>query len=574
MSKEKKVRRTMIGGQALLEGVMMRGRTSMAMAVRDDKGDIRIETARITPPKWYNKVPIVRGVVSFVLSLVTGISTLMKSAEVSTPDEDMPGKGAMTFSVILGVVLAVGLFILLPYGITWLFETYCGLEGVLWISLIEGGIRLLLFVGYLFLVSRIKDIRRTFMYHGAEHRTINCYEKGLDMTVENVQKCSTRHNRCGTTFLFFVMVLSILIFALTNWLFSLMGDWGNNVFVKLGLRLALLPLVAGLSFELLRGLALLPDNAFTTVLRAPGLALQRLTTYPPEDDMAEVAIASFLAVLEMDNDATVPTTKFDQVPVATLKTRLRQELPETADDAEIDWILCDALGVKRGELGRYTAVSVAVRDRCYKIAEKRKTAPLDYVLGYTEFYGLRITVGEGVLVPRPETELLAERAIQAVGDRQAAVLDLCCGSGCIALAVASNTAAKVTAADISDAALGYARKNTEKAGVEVVKSDLFDALEGRTFDVIVCNPPYIATNVIDTLDPEVKAEPTLALDGGADGLDVYRRIAAKYREHLNPDGVLLLEIGYDQGETVPALFGGGKVYKDYGGHNRIVEIKG
>ena len=327
--KEKKVRRTLIGGQALMEGVMMRGRTAMAMAVRDDAGEIRLETERLKGARWYNKVPVIRGVAAFVSSLVTGVSTLMKSAEVSTPDEEMPGKGAMTFAVVLGVVLAVGLFILLPSGVTWVFERFCGLENILAISLIEGLVRLAMSVVCVLLVSRMLDIRRAVMYHGAEHRTINCYEKGLEMTVENVQKCSTRHNRCGTTFLFFVMVVSIVVFALTNWIFSFFGSWSANVFVRILLRLALLPLVAGLSYELLRGLALMPDNAFTNVLRAPGLALQRLTTYPPEDEMAEVALKSFLAVLEMDENPQVETVTFDKIPVAVLREGIAARLPES-----------------------------------------------------------------------------------------------------------------------------------------------------------------------------------------------------------------------------------------------------
>lgn len=316
---EKETRRTAIGGQALMEGVMMRGRTAMAMAVRDDAGEIRLETVRLKPRRWYSRIPIVRGVVAFVASLVSGVSTLMKSAEVSTPDEEMPGKGAMTIAMLVGILLAVGLFILLPSCITWLFERFCGLHNILYISLIEGGARLTIFVLYLLLVASMRDIRRTFMYHGAEHRTINCYEKGLEMTVENVQTCSTRHNRCGTTFLFFVMVVSIIVFALTNWAFSYLGDWSANVFVRIGLRLALLPFVAGVSYELLRALAALPDNIFTNILRAPGLALQRLTTFPPEDEMVEVALKSFLTVLAMDADEKIETVSFDKIPATEFR---------------------------------------------------------------------------------------------------------------------------------------------------------------------------------------------------------------------------------------------------------------
>ena len=201
--KQKNVKRTMIGGQALMEGVMMRGSTSMAMAVRSPDGSIMLETSRLKGRRWYSKVPIVRGVVSFVSSLVTGMGTLMRSAEVSTPDEETPGKGWMAFAVIVGVLLAVGLFILLPGFLgDLLFKELINLKSlvgyktaILLESLFEGILRILIFVLYLLIVSRMKDIRRTFMYHGAEHRTINCFEKGYDMTVENVQKSSTRHNR-------------------------------------------------------------------------------------------------------------------------------------------------------------------------------------------------------------------------------------------------------------------------------------------------------------------------------------------------------------------------------------------
>ena len=246
--KEKKARRTMIGGQALMEGVMMRGQHSMAMAVRTPDGGIELETQRLSGGKWYRKVPVVRGVVSFVSSLITGMRTLMRSAEVSTPDEETPGKGWMAFAVIVGVLLAVGLFILLPGFLgDLLFKDLINLKSlvgyktaILLESLFEGILRILIFVLYLLIVSRMKDIRRTFMYHGAEHRTINCFEKGYDMTVENVQKCSTRHNRCGTTFLFFVMVISILVFALARWALSYIKlsdgtSWSDNRWER-GLR--------------------------------------------------------------------------------------------------------------------------------------------------------------------------------------------------------------------------------------------------------------------------------------------------------------------------------------------------
>lgn len=389
-TKPKKERVSLIGGQALMEGVLMRGKTSEAMAVRTPDGEIALQTRRLpTKGQWYKKVPIVRGVVAFAVSLISGMSALMQSAKISGEEDETPGGGAMAIAVLLGIALAVGLFILLPSFLTSLIEKAVTLWA--WLSgLIEGVIRIIIFVLYLLIVSRMKDIRRTFMYHGAEHRTINCYEKGLDMTVENVQKCSTRHNRCGTTFLFLVVVISILVFALTNWLLSLTGlRIMGNMFVRMGVRILLLPIVAGVSYEVLRLLAALPDNAFTNALRAPGLALQRLTTYPPDDAMAQVALKSFLAVLEMDGNENIKPVKFFERDIETVGAEFKQMLEQNGiDKREYDWMLAEVIGLKKGQ--RFEITRLAPDDYVkLKGYVKRRSAgePLDYILGHTEFCG-------------------------------------------------------------------------------------------------------------------------------------------------------------------------------------------
>lgn len=569
---------------------MMRGATSMAMAVRAPDGSIMLETSRLSGKKWYNKVPIIRGVVSFVSSLVSGMSTLMRSAEVSTPDEDTPGKGWMAFAVILGVVLAVGLFILLPgflndllLGKVIKLHEYVGAKTeILLESLFEGILRIIIFVLYLFIVSRLKDIRRTFMYHGAEHRTINCYEKGYDMTVENVQKCSTRHNRCGTTFLFFVMIVSILVFALCRWALSYVpfgsGSLSDNRWILTVVRLAMLPLVAGLSYELLRGLAMLPDNAFTNILRAPGLALQRLTTYPPEDDMAEVALKSFLAVLNMDADQSIQPVKFGEHKITDVRRELQTGLiayglDEREASAEADWIMCHCAKVRRNELDSMRVFAHADYTEAVKILSRRTEGePLDYITGESEFYGCKIKVNESVLIPRMETEILAEEAIKKIGESAADVLDMCTGSGCIALAIVKNTRAKVTASDISDAALAVAKENLKDTDAKVVQSDLFASIDGK-FDLIVCNPPYIRSVDIENLASEVKAQPHMALDGGEDGLNFYRRIREGYRDKLSDGGALMLEIGYNQAEDIKKIFGGKtEIIRDLDGNDRVAVI--
>ena len=583
--KEVKVNRTLIGGQALMEGVMMQGATSMAMAVRTESGDILTETKRLKPKRWYSRVPIVRGIVAFVKSLIGGTSVLLKSAEVIYPEEDTPSKGSFAVATALGLVLAIALFMLLPSFLADMVEKLFGIWsislGILWKSLIEGVIRIAIFVLYLFIVSRIKDIRRTFMYHGAEHRTINCFERGMELTPENVQKCSTKHNRCGTTFLFFVMVVSILVFSLATWLLSILGWTNIGVFGRMGVRLLLLPLVAGLSYELLRFLAKLPDNKFTNVLRAPGLALQRLTTYPPEIEMAEVAIASFELVRQMDADQSIQPHKFGEFTMPELKKLVKDRLVKAnvTEDAEVDWLIAAALRKKRGELASVEKTTLSDYRRVAELVDKRvKGVPLDYIIKRSDFYGIKLYVDENVLVPRLDTEIVADEVIKYLnkdnGGEGRSVLDLMTGSGCIARAIVEKTAAAVTASDISDGALGVAKRNLENTRAEVVKSDGFTGLTGRTFDVIVSNPPYIRRSEIETLQPEVKCQPHIALDGGEDGLDFYRLIADNAAKYLISGGALFLEIGYDQREEVTALlekdFMNIACVKDYGGNDRVI----
>ena len=229
MKKEKQTK-TSIGGQAVIEGVMMRGKTAMATAVRDERGEILLETKRITPASkkcGFLKLPIIRGFIAFFDSLVGGTKVLMRSATVFGEDESSSfdkwlskktGVNATDIAIYLGValglMLSLFLFFFLPQMIADLF-TFINPNSI-WYYLIEGLIRILIFVGYILLTSLLKDVKRTYMYHGAEHKTISCYEKGLDLTVENVKTCTRVHDRCGTTFMFIVMFVSILVFATIN----------------------------------------------------------------------------------------------------------------------------------------------------------------------------------------------------------------------------------------------------------------------------------------------------------------------------------------------------------------------
>ena len=592
--KVKSCARTSIGGQAVLEGVMMRGNSAMATAVRDADGIIRVESKRITPQKERNlffRLPIVRGVVSFVSSMVTGIKTLMRSADVYGESE--PSKfekwmadklkiNAMsvvtTFSLLMGLALAILLFMYLPQlareGLEWIFVTKFDIWAK---NFIEGGLKLLIFIGYILLSTALKDIRRTFMYHGAEHKTISCFESGMDLTVENAKKCTRVHNRCGTTFMVFVMVISILSFALVE---SLIGTDVEKIYRVL-LKLALLPVVAGLSYELLKGLAK-TDCFIFYPLKLPGLLLQRITTREPDDKMLEVAITAFKTVMDMDADKSIPEVEFI-VPKKRkdLLNEVKEKLAKhnIEEQAEAEWIISLALNIKRDELNVENLVSAKDVENINKIVNERISGrPLWYCVGDANFYGYTIKVDERVLIPRPETELLVLNAIKHI-NKESKVLDLCTGSGAIAIAVKKESGATVTAIDISKVALDLAKENAKINGAEIefIESDLFEkiASENRKFDVIISNPPYIKSEDINTLQVEVKEfEPKIALDGGVDGYDFYRIISLNAKRYLNDNGVLLLECGVGQAQEIVKMldgFNSVEIIKDYENIDRIVK---
>ncbi len=295
-----------IGGQAVLEGVMMKSKAGVALAVRTPDGKISLEKQKKSPSekaKKISRIPIVRGAVNLVLTMIEGVKILMHSAELTGEEEDyQPSKFEKWISeklhikimdvvafvaVVLALVLFIGLFILLPTFIAGFLPK--GMNTYLR-SLVEGLMRIIIFIGYLMAVSCMKDIKRTFMYHGAEHKTIACYEHEMELTPENAAKCSRLHPRCGTSFMLIVMIIAILIYGLFP-----IEVWWQRMLV----RILMLPVVAGVSYEVLKLLAK-SENIIVRTLRAPGLALQRLTTKEPTNDMLEVAITSFKGVLVME----------------------------------------------------------------------------------------------------------------------------------------------------------------------------------------------------------------------------------------------------------------------------------
>ena len=605
--KKKKLNRTSIGGQAVMEGVMMRGKASMATAVRDPQGCIQIESERLTPPEKRckaTKIPFVRGVINFVSSLVDGNRVLMRSADVAFPEDDQPSKaekwleekhkislsGIVNFiSTLLGVVLALAIFIALPQFLTGFLpfdKTSTGLDG-LWFNLIEGGIRLAIFILYILLISLIPSLKRVFMYHGAEHKTITCYEEGKELTVENVRGCSRVHDRCGTTFLFLVMIVSILVFSLANvavakWLYT--SNDKLNGLIRFGFKILMLPIVAGISYEILRLLSK-TKSKFFLIFKLPGLLLQRLTTREPEDGMIECAVTAFKTVLAMDEDPTIPEKVFAVQGKMSdlLKNTKKRFAANQIDEDEAEWIFSLVLKIPKSSVAsEERIVKLEQAKEIIRIADERLTGrPLWYVIGDTDFCGYTIKVDERVLIPRPETEEMVMMAVAAAEEGQN-ILDLCTGSGAIAIAMykeleKNGRKCKVTAVDISAEALELAKENAEanEADILFIQSDLFTRIRGR-FDIIITNPPYIPTATVETLQREVKDfEPRLALDGGEDGLDFYRRIAAEAGKYLTRGGMLIMEVGEGEAQEVVKMFKGhayAMVSQDFNGIERYVKI--
>lgn len=304
----KEVKKTSIGGQALIEGIMMKGPDKIATAVRKPDGEIEVKESDINQifKNKFFKLPLIRG--SFVLidSLVTGVKELMFSAEFYGDDyeedafdkflkkifKDKADTAIIYASVIIALIFSVGIFILGPTLLTNLAKNL--IHNTFLLNLVEGIIRVSLFVGYVYLVSKLEDIKRVFMYHGAEHKTIHCYEHKEDLTVANVRKYSTLHPRCGTSFMINVMLISIIVFSFFGW---------PNPFMRLVIRLAMLPLIAGISYELNKYVGRCEkENILTRIISYPGFLIQKITTKEPDDSMIEVAIEAMKRVIPANGE--------------------------------------------------------------------------------------------------------------------------------------------------------------------------------------------------------------------------------------------------------------------------------
>lgn len=297
-----------VGGQALIEGVMMRGKTGIATAVRKSDGEIVVTKEEFIPYSKRNKIlglPIIRGFVSLIESLIVGMKSLNYSASFFEEEEeeskfdkwfqgvfkDKSNDVLMGFSFVISMIISISLFVALPNVVANLFKKF-GIENTVMLNIIEGIIRVTLFIIYITLISKMEDIKRVFQYHGAEHKTIFCYESGDELTPENAQKYTRLHPRCGTNFMFLVMIVSIMLFSLVGW---------QSLTQRILYRILLLPVVSGITYEIIKWMGR-GESYLSKVMAMPGLALQKITTNEPDLSQLEVAIKSLKVAEGIDVD--------------------------------------------------------------------------------------------------------------------------------------------------------------------------------------------------------------------------------------------------------------------------------
>ena len=575
-----------VGGQAIIEGVMMRGSKGLATAIRTPSGKIEVnvkKTKPITKKYKFLNIPIIRGAVVLIDSLIVGIKTLNYSASFFEEDEEeskfdiwlkekLGDKGAndllVTFTMMISLLVAAGLFLGIPTAIASLFKN-TGISSVA-LNLIEAIIRIAILITYMFLISKLDDIYRVFQYHGAEHKTIFCYEADEKLTVENVRKFGRLHPRCGTNFLFLTMLVSVILFSLTGW---------GGFLQRLILRIVLMPIVAGITYEIIKWLGR-TESKLGKIIAYPGLKLQELTTKEPDDAQLEVAIESLKAAEGIEYKKKIGELLIDG-------NKILKEANIDTYILDTQLLLGKVLGKDKLHLitNKEEEVSKFKEREFYSLIEKRKNKmPISSILKTTEFMGLDLHVEEGVLIPRGDTEILVEETLKFMDeDKEYEVCDLCCGSGAIGISIAhfrENT--KVDLIDYYDVPEKVTKRNIVKQKLsnraKFIKSNLLNEVinQQKKYDILVSNPPYIKEEVIDTLMEDVKDyEPHTALSGGNDGLDFYRRIVDDSDKILKENGILAFEIGHDQGEEVSNLmiekgYKNVRVVKDLAGLDRVV----
>lgn len=567
-----KKRREKIGGMALFNGLLLRNKKrETIISVIHSKIAIDIRHIEVEEKFSIAKLPIIRGIVSITSTLRDSVPYVLESAKHAvsslTKEEDIAvGKFELVCGYTIALFLILCFFMAIPNVLSLLVAEPLrnGIQAIL---------QVLAFLAYIFTLKKSKFLQEVFEYHGAEHKVVNAYEdlEADEITVKNVKKESRFHKRCGGNFIIYLFLLVIVATLLIP---------SGDLILKTILQVLLIPAFIGISYELLMLLSKLPKPF--SVLSYPAMAIQWVTTREPDDDKIKIAIYALRGCVNEDNTLSLKdyldhyvksnlegiSYEFSDILrlVAFVKKQDKDTLYASLEETNLTYqeqIILDTL-----------------LERVYQ-----DHMPLQYILGKQSFYKEEYLVNEHVLIPRADSEILVEKAISYIEQEHLeTMIDMCTGSGCIGISVAKHSSLKFTAlVDLSTEALEVARKNIAKNEVVdrvcTMKSDLFEVFSkenAKKYDIIVSNPPYIPTDDIKTLDANVLKEPLMALDGGRDGMKLYRKILAQAKLVLREKGYLLLEIGYDEKEKITALIHSIGQYeileqvKDYSGNDRVV----
>ncbi len=554
------------GGVALFNGILFSSDYRQVIAQRKDNS-IKCQSNNYTGEKSIiSSIPILRG--------IFGISTQVNNATpefINSSGQTSKNNKKIMYIYLLLIIICISI----PVIISAFFK-----ENVR--NIIQGTLILLEFAIYLVSIKFTDELDTLFMYHGAEHKAVNTYEdlgeEGL--TVENIKKHSRFHKRCGGNFVVYFMILTVLTVFIPV----------DNLILKCIVMILLTILNVGISYEIVCIFSIIPKPF--DIINYPATLIQYLTTKEPTDDMLEVAMYGIIASVRQKNGIEI-----NKYINKYIKKNLSNKEYNIQDIyAILEYVTKtnrNMIFLNKNEM----LLRINQEIEADKLLDKyyNEKYPLQYITHKQYFYKEKYYVDENVLIPRQDTEVLVEKAIEYIqNEKLSKIIDLCTGSGAIGISIIKNINVEnssIELIDISNKALSVAKRNAVSNGVynkvKIIESDLLskkieeinnnidsDKIDELKVDIIISNPPYIKTDVIPTLQEEVQKEPLLALDGGKDGLDIYRRILKEAREVLRKNGLLILEIGYDELDDIKILIKENKEYKilesvkDYGGNDR------
>lgn len=570
-----KKRKEKVGGMALFNGLMLRNKKREAIGKVDDNKNIYVEINSINKNIDEDKftiydVPIIRGIISMKNMIATSVPYVLKSSQDVLNKSSKENIDIGKFELVSAYLIAITVILVLFAAIPNFISTFLAVNIR---NLSQAIIQTSAFIIYLLLLAKVDSLKTLFEYHGAEHKVANAYEKleKRDITIENVKKQSRFHARCGGNFVVYLFFLILFITFIIP---------SNNLIFKTILQVMLLPFLAGFSYELVMYTEYLPN--FLKFLAYPAMSIQLITTKEPSDDKIELAIYTLFGCINGENQVSI--SKFVKDYLLYNKSikkdfNIKEALNIFSSIKNIDvndiFINMDGIMLDYNEQIKTNMML----NKLYK-----DNIPMAYIIGKVNFYNEQYIVNQDVLIPRVDSEILVEKAIEYINNENLnTMLDMCTGSGCIGISITKNSKIKYTTLiDVSKEALEITNKNIILNKVDkkcsTIHSDLFSSLNNSNikYDIIVSNPPYIPSRDINGLDASVKKEPTIALDGGKDGMDFYRKILKQALNYLNNNAVLIFEIGYDELEKFKKIINRYAEYKvveslkDFGGNDRVV----